>query len=698
MQKNSKFDIRSLALSVVFCVICLIYVIRLVNIQINAEPEEFTGERYTRYETVQAVRGEIYDRNGVKLVSNKYTYDFVFDYAAMSGDRTEQNIHLLQAIYAMQQTGNYDKLIDNGFPLLGTYPNYTYSTEALEADSKIYYRLLKRIAENELEDESPKAKNQLTADYLETFYEEHPECFPGESELVNHYLKKYKLVDSKGKLLFSEEQTDMLLRLRYNMEVSDFSVYNSYVMASDVDKSFILHIKELSLAGADFDIRTQRVYEYPGYASHILGRTGKILAEDWEHYKELGYEMNDTVGLDGCEYAFENYLRGVDGVKVIVEDAQGNIISEKIETEPVPGQDVYLTIDINLQIAAEDGLEENVKKYTASKSGAIVAIDPGTGQLLALASYPTYNLATFNADYNDIIANEASPLLNRALEGLYAPGSTFKLGMTAAGIDNEHISTKELLECEGVYTRFSGHQPKCWIYNSATGIKNHGLINATEAIAVSCNCYFYELGWRMGIEQMNTYCTLLGLGQSTGVELFEKLGTLAGPEYREQSGGVAWTAGDTIMAAIGQSENSFTPIQLTTYVSTLLNGGTRYAATLLLKTSSFSEGGDSFVNTSEILSQVNISDEALTTVKRGMKQMVQDSATVSRYMKNVPVTVMGKTGTAELGGSERENGLFVCAAPYDNPEIVITSVIEHAGGGSYAALAAARILEAYNFD
>ncbi len=698
MRKNNKFDIRSLALSVVFCVICIIYAIRLINIQINAEPEQYTGERYTRRETIQAVRGEIYDRNGVKLVSNRYTYDFVFDYAAMSGDRTEQNIHLLQAIYAMQETGNYDKLTDNGFPFLGTYPNYTYSTEALESDSNIYYRLLKRIAENELEDESPKAKNQLTADYLETFYEEHPECFPGESELVNHYLKKYKLIDSKGNLVFSEEQTDLLLRLRYNMEVSDFSVYNSYVMASDVDKEFILYIKELSLAGADFDIRTQRVYEYPGYASHILGRTSPILAENWEYYKELGYEMNDTVGLDGCEYAFENYLRGVDGVKVIVEDAQGNIISEKIETEPVPGQDVYLTIDIKLQIAAEEGLEENIKKYTASKSGAIVAMDPGTGQLLALASYPTYNLATFNADYNDIIANEASPLLNRALEGLYAPGSTFKLGMTAAGIDNEHISSDELLECEGVYTRFSGHQPKCWIYNSATGIRNHGLINATEAISVSCNCYFYELGWRMGIEQMNTYCALLGLGQSTGIELPEKLGTLAGPEYREQSGGVAWTAGDTIMAAIGQSENSFTPIQLASYVSTLLNGGTRYAATLLLKTSSFSEGGDSFLNTSKVLSQVNISTEALTTVKRGMKKMVEDSATVSRYMKNVPVTVIGKTGTAELGGSERENGLFVCAAPYDKPEIVITSVIEHAGGGSYAALAAARVLEAYNFD
>lgn len=698
MQKNNKFHTRSIALSVVFAVVCLIYVIRLVNIRINAEPEEDTGEYYERRETVQAVRGEIYDRNGKKLVSNSYTYDFVFDYAAMSGDRAQQNIHLLQAIYAMQSTGNYDKLTDGGFPFAGAYPNYSYTAEALSADTNTYYRLLKRIAENELEDESPKAKDQLTADYLEEFYASHPEAFPTESEIIEHYLKKYALVDSKGAPVHSDGQTDMLLRLRYNMELADFSVYNSYVMAADVDKDFILYVKELCLPGADFEIRTSRVYEYPGYASHILGRMGKIYAENWEYYKELGYEMNDTVGIDGCEFAFESYLRGIDGVRLIIEDADGNIISQKMETEPKPGQDIYLTIDIDLQIAAEDGLEENVKKYASSESGALVAMDPNTGELLAVASYPTYDLSTFSTDYKDLASNPASPLLDRALEGLYAPGSTFKLGMTALGIDGEYVSRGELLECEGVYTRFSGHQPKCWIYNSATGVGNHGLINASQAIAVSCNCYFYELGWRMGIDKMNTYCTLLGLGQKTGVELPEKLGTLAGPEYREQSGGVAWTAGDTILAAIGQAENSFTPIQLSTYVSTILNGGTRYAARLLYKTSSFSEGGDSYVKPCEVLQQISISDEALLTVKRGMKQMVEDSATVSKYMKNVPVTVIGKTGTAELGGSERENGLFVCAAPYDSPEIVITSVIEHAGGGSYAALAAARVLEAYEFD
>lgn len=697
MKSKDKFASRNIILSVVFAVVCLIYLIRLVNIRINAEPKIFSGEYYKRYKTVQAVRGEIYDRNGKKLVSNKYTYNFIFDYAAMAGTRAEQNKHLLQSVYALESTGNGDKLSFDDFPFSGTYPNYTYSAEALEAESKIYYRLLKRIAENELEDETPKAKNKLTADYLEEFYKDNPQSFPKESEIISFYLKRYGLVDKDGKAIYTNEQIDTLLRLRYSMEVADFSIYNSYTMASDVDKSFILYIEELNLPGADFEIETSRVYEYPGYASHILGRTGQIYAEDWEYYKNLGYNMSDIVGIDGCEYAFENYLRGVDGVMLVIEDKYGNIVSQQMETDPIPGQDVYLTIDIELQIAAEDGLKENVRKYASSNSGAITAMNPNTGEVLALASYPTYDLSTFNENYSDLAANSASPLLNRALEGLYTPGSTFKLGMTALGIDGEHVTSSELLKCEGVYTRFSGHQPKCWIYNSATGIGNHGLINASEAICVSCNCYFYELGWRIGISKMNNFCSKLGLGEYTGIELSEKKGILAGPEYREESGGVAWTAGDTILAAIGQAENTFTPIQMSSYVSTIMNGGTRYAASLLLKTSSFSEGGDSFVNTSTILDTVDISDDALSTIKRGMKQMVENSSSVSQYMKNVPVTVCGKTGTAELGGTARENGLFVCAAPYDKPQIVVTSVIEHAGSGSAAAYSAAKVLEAYNF-
>lgn len=683
MRKNRKFEARSIAMSAIFALVCIMYIIRLVNIKINAEPENETGEYYQRRETIQTQRGEIYDRNGKKLVSNKYTYNFVFDYAAMSGDKTEQNVHLLQAVYAMQNMGIYDDSGYEEFPFSGSYPNYSYTTEALSSESNTYYKLLKRIAENELEDESPKAKNQLTADYLEEFYEQNPGAFPKESEIINFYLERYKLVNSKGELTFDEEQTDLLLRLRYSMEVADFGVYNRYVMASDVDREFILYIEELCLPGADFEKVATRVYEYPGYASHILGRTGKIYAENWEYYKELGYDMDDIVGIDGCEYAFENYLRGVDGVMLITEDKDGNIISKKIEQEPIPGQDIYLTIDIDLQIAAEDGLKATDKSYGYSESGACVAVDPNNGEVLVLASYPTYDLTTFGVDYNDLASDSRSPLLNKALDGLYAPGSTYKLGVTAAAMYTGEITPTTLIECKGVYTDANGHKSDCWIYNSSSAtVAQHGNITASEAICVSCNCFFYRVGEDMGTEKMNAYISQLGFGSNTGIELSEKVGQL------DES--------DAVHAAIGQAQHEVTPIQLASYLSTLINGGTRYSAHLLYKTSSFSESGGTYVKETEILGTVEMSAETLSTIKLGMKRMVENNATVRRNMSDVHATVYGKTGTAEKGTGKVSDGLFVCAAQSgDTPEIVVATVLSAAGTGNYASLASSYVLKAY---
>lgn len=680
MRKDNRFAARSIALSVFFAVVCAIYIIRLVNIEINAEPESASEGYYQRREAIQTLRGEIYDRNGVKLVSNKYTYNFVFDYAAMSADRTEQNRCILSAVSAMRDTGNSDKLKTGDFPFSGEYPNYIYSGEALSPDTNTYYRLLKRIAENELEDESPKAKNQLTASYLEEFYRDNPEAFPTEEEILSFYLKKYELTDPSGALVFSNEQTDMLLRIRYSMEVADFSVYSRYVMAYDVDRAFILYIEELCLPGADFEKSATRVYEYPGYASHILGRTGKIYAENWEYYKNLGYSMDDTVGIDGCEYAFESYLRGIDGVMLVTEDANGNVVSKEVEVEPVPGQDIYLTIDIELQIAAEDGLYESATRYSNSDSGALVAMDPNSGDVLVLASYPTFDLTTFAKDYTDLAQSSSAPLLNKALDGLYAPGSTFKLGMTAAGIYGGDITAQTLLDCEGTFTDANGFVSDCWIHNSSGG--KHGSITASTAICVSCNCFFYKLGEQMGTEKINAYCSQLGFGQKTGIELSEKLGQL------DES--------DAVHAAIGQAQHEVTPIQLASYVCTLMNGGTRYSAHLLYKTSSFSEGGDLYIKQSQILNEVELSSSTISTIRLGMKQMVENNATVSAYMKNVPATVYGKTGTSERGVGRISDGLFVCAAQGDEDvDIVVASVLSGSGSGNYAAWAASDVLEAY---
>ena len=693
--KYSKTSLRVIFIAVVFAIISIVYVVRMINVIVNAEPHQEYVYTYERRVPIQAVRGEIYDRNGKKLIYNKYTYDLIFDYDAMAASQLDRNYAILQAVYALQSTDNLDKRTESSFPFDNKYPNYTYSVSAKDTSSNLYYRLLKRIAENELESDGEVPKNSLTASYLEQFYQKNPSLFPTEAEIVDFYLQKYKLnsTASDGTPLFTDSEIDLILRVRYDMEVADFSIYNRYVMAKDVDLSFISYVKELCIVGADFSVEVEREYAYPEYAAHILGRTGKIPAEKWDYYSSLGYEMNDTVGISGCEYAFEEYLRGEDGVRVIVEDKNGNIVDSRVEKEAVSGKDIYLTIDIDLQIAAEDGLELSVKALSKATAGAFTAIDPNNGEILALASYPSYNIASFNENYSALVSDPANPLYNRALDGLYAPGSTFKIGMVAAGITNGTVSSSTKINCSGRYTYYSDYQPKCWIYPG-----QHGSINSTQALTVSCNCYFYELGRLMGIDKMNQYCESYGLGQSTGIELGEKLGILAGPSYREEHGLDPWSAGNTISAAIGQSDNNFTPLQLSVYVSTVLNGGSRYSAHLLREVREYGQDAPIYFNEGSLLSKIYLSHEAISSVKEGMKTMVEQSSYVSNQMKNLPVTVGGKTGTAQLGGSETENGIFVCAAPYDNPEIVISSVVEHAGGGSYAAIAAAQVLEEYYSD
>ena len=692
MSKN-KFYIRVFCVLTVFVLICAIFVIRMINICTTADPNKITTGTYERREPISAVRGEIYDRNGKKLVGNTYSYDFKLDYDAMAATQLLRNGDILKILDALDSLGA--QIQDSGsFPFDGVYPNYTYSEEARDTDSTVYYRLLKRIAENELETDSEKPKNELTVSYLADFYAKNPDKFPSASELVEWYVTRYSMIDEEGKPLFSNEEIDKLLRVRYDMEVSDFSIYNRYTVCEDVSSSFIAYIEELSIPGTVFEIQTGREYLYPGYASHILGQVGNIPAERWEEYKAQGYNMDDIVGLSGCELAFENYLRGEDGVRVVVEDSNGNIIDSRIEKEAVAGHDVYLTIDIDLQIAAEDGLAQNVAIIGDAQAGALSAVDPKTGEVLVLASYPTYDLSTYNQDYNDLIKDKANPLYNRVLNGVYTPGSTFKVGMVAAGINNGTVKSSTYLRCDGIYTYYDDYQPKCWCYPSS-----HGNVNAMYALQVSCNCYFYELGRVMGIETMNQYCKAYGLGESTGIELPEKTGILAGPQHDD-----AWRGGDTIQAAIGQSENNFTPLQIANYIATVTGDGTRYSLHLLKEVREYGENGKVvFKSQSEIVSKIDLSQDALYAARQGMKQMATYDYAVSLYMGDLPVTVGGKTGTAERGPGKNDNRLFVCTAPYNDPEIVISVVIEptdevpkdNAHGSSYACVAASYVLNEY---
>ncbi|MCQ2428769.1 MAG: hypothetical protein MJ192_00415 [Clostridia bacterium] len=700
--------IRLYGLGAAFLLVCLVYVIRLGVLQLNSE--NIRGHKQdgttTRTEIVQAVRGEIYDRNGTPIVTNRYVYDLTFDYAVMPKDMITFDRAILDALSIVTSRGEAGRLCNDRYPFEGVYPYLEYSVGVGLPDTKERATLAAVLESTGVRATAIKrirVNKGVGRDKAEAMFDADPLQYVTAQQLTAYFEDKYELTaEVDGERVFSDEQIDRLLRVLWGMAATGFSKANDYILASDVSMDTITCVREWGVPGSSFRLTAKRVYAYPGYASHILGQTGPIYAEDWPAYKELGYNMNATVGISGVEAAFESILHGQDGIRVIVEDRSGRIVDEYWKTEPVAGQDVYLTIDIDVQIAAENALAENVNYIRSSfnrtdcKSGAAVAVDPKTGEILAIASYPTYDLSTFNEQYNSLAANDALPLYNRALSGQYAPGSTFKPGVAVAAMTEGVLTPDTLLDCDGVYTYYQSYQPDCWIYNSTTSaVHKHGAITVREAVRVSCNCFFYETGRRLGITLMNRYCKLYGLGEHTGIELPESTGILAGPAYRELSHGVDWQPTDTIAAAIGQSENVFTPLQLGMYISTIVNGGTRYEAHLLSRVRDFTTRQDVLVKAPAVVDSMQIDQVYLNEIITGMEQVVTDTASISRYLTNVPVTVAGKTGTAQTGGKLTDNGLFVCCAPSRDPDIVVVSVIERAGGGSYAAMTSCRILEAY---
>lgn len=711
-RRFSKAGRRVFILGGVFCVCLVALIIRMATLDlspghIRPTPPPDTTERT---EIIQAVRGQIYDRNGEPLVTNEYTYRIVLDNAAMAGDVATRCRDILRVYGALVSEGLLGKMTDTdtAFPFSGIYPDYYLRESALAggAGSPAYDALTTVLSETGLRTaavQKLRKERGMTMDDARAAYDADPLSYTPPGSVLDWFVNKYGLTDvdeSDGKRVYTDAEVDRLLRILWDMTRQGFSNANDYVLTGGVDMDAVTRMCEYGINGLTYSTGVTRVYTYPGYASHILGEVGPIYAEDWPTYKELGYNMNATVGISGVEKAFETYLHGQDGLAVIEEDADGRVVNRYVKKEPVAGKDVYLTIDIRLQIAAEDGLSQNVAYVRSTlghndcRGGACVAVNPNNGEILALASYPTFNLATFHADYETLSQDRDLPLYNRALNGLYAPGSTFKLGMSAAALTEGVINRNTLILCDGKYTYYKSYQPTCWIYTSTTqSTHKHGSINVVEAIRVSCNCFFYETGRLLGIDRMNRYMYAWGLGNSTGIELPESEGILAGPAYRETSHGVTWQPTDTIAAAIGQSENAFTPLQLAMYTSAVTTGGTRYRATLLSRVADFATGESVLVSAPVALESVPLSASVTDTVLTGMEQMVSTSSYAAPYFSQLPVRIGGKTGTAQTGVTE--NGLFVCIAPSRNPEIAVCAVLERAGGGSYSIPTCSAVLKAY---
>ncbi len=685
--RRSNDLIRYIVLGAGFVLLSIVYVLMFINLQVSgqdyysmATPSGYT----TRTEKIQAHRGEIYDRNGNKLVANEYTYDLRLDYGSMPKGSAARNEVLVSLMDALESTGQTEKLSAYKYTPLDietlTYGvEFSFNEEFFTyAKASKYHTLIKEL----------NVKDDATAE-----------------EEAAVLMKRYALVDSDGNLVYSPELTAKLFCYRLDFDMVDFSTANPYTFAKDISLELIALVEESSVRGYSVFCNYSRTYLYPGYASHILGRIGKISAGQVDYYTEQGYPLDAIVGTSGVEAAFERYLRGVDGEITVTEDAAGNIIKTEVTKEPVAGQDVYLTIDINMQIVSEDALHDNIlfvkqeAEYNGgehdgedAEAGALTAVDPDTGEVLVLASYPTYDLSTFLQDITYLNEDKTSPLLNRALDGIYQPGSTFKPGVAVAAMDAGIISPNTYIETKGKYEFYEGYQPRCWLYLMYN--QTHGSIDVTEAIQESCNYFFYEVGRLLTIETLDKYMKEFGLGEPTGIELSEKTGVLAGPDYRNENGLNSWNPGDTLQAAIGQSDHLFSPLQISTYISTLVNDGVRYSAHILKEVRPFGESEPTVVRRPEVLNAMDVSAEYCEVVRNAMKDVVENGS-ASEVFEDYPITIGGKTGTAQVSKNKSDNAIFTAFAPFDDPELVVTCVIEQGNTGSNAGVAVKGLFDYY---
>lgn len=514
-----------------------------------------------------------------------------------------------------------------------------------------------------------------------------------EYEDLSHLYKKYNIDDS-----FTQEEKELLAGVRSDMEKSGFSVSEPYALCDDLSYELVTVFKENSAYFKNIKIyeRPKREYLYPETAVHILGRTGKISKEELEEPENEGADKNDYIGKQGAEKAFQKYLKGTDGIKSYEENLKLKNSGFINSVDAVPGDAVMLTIDLDLQIATEEALKkasQNISKTEniQTNGGAAVAIDVNSGEILASASYPAYNIASFSNDYKKLSENKALPMFNRSFQGLYEPGSTFKPITAIAAIDNNNLEPEEKIKTLGKY-EYKNHTFLCNTYKKEG--KTHGTINVADALAVSCNYFFFEAGKRCGIEKISETAESFGLGDVTGVEFLkeEAKGKIATPELRKNNGGT-WYPGDTLQAAIGQSDNLFTPLALANYGAALANGGTVYKTSILKAVKSYGTNEIIIENEPKINGYAKASNEALSVVKEGMLKVCQKGGTAGAVFQDFPVSVCAKTGSAEVNGGT--NGIFLCYAPAENPQIAVSVVLEKGGSGVNAAKVAKEILLSY---
>lgn len=638
----------------------VVIILRLFVLQIykGQAYRETLDARLSLSTQLPAPRGEILDRYGRPLVTNRTGYFVVLE--KQNRTEKERNDSVLNLVQVLKKTEGAQEYFDS-LPISFSLPfSFLKTASGQETDAFLQ-------------------KNGFSKE--ETA-----------QAVIDKLCARYKIDEG-----YTPAEKRILAGVRYGMEQEGFSVSSPYTFMEDVSIELVSIIRENASLFPDVSImeRYVREYCYPGLASHVLGRVGKISSEEYADKKEDGYKRNDYLGKQGVEKAFEQYLRGTDGVKAATVEIDGKDMQFAKSSSPIAGNTVMLTLDLDLQKEMEEALASAVSEIQKGNKteygGASVAIDVSSGEILAAASYPTYDITKFQKEYEALANDKAKPMFHRAFAGLYEPGSTFKPVTAIAAIDSGVLGAEETMHTKGEYP-YLDHTFRCHIFR--TKQQTHGIIDIKEALGVSCNYFFYEAGRRTGIEKIVETAEKFGLGSPTGVELSgeEAKGKLASPENRKNSGGT-WYPGDVLQAAIGQSDNLFSPLQLANYAATLANSGINYKVRLCKAVLSGTDRRMLSTPSAEIRHTVGASKEALDAVKDGMINVTTKGGTAYSVFADFGVPVAGKTGSAQV--KDGTNGLFICYAPAEKPQIAVSVVLEHGDSGTKAAQVAKDILKAY---
>ena len=674
-QDERKTAVRRMMLLIAAAAVIIgLYGFRLIFLQlVNGDSFTAQATNTTDYKfTVTAARGDIVDSKGERIASSTTGYNVVLNKLLMGDEDLDTMLQKIVGLLGKNGEGWNDSLLIGQPDAAGHYEFTAASDNATEQ------KALAAMKDN------LGLQQYATAD-----------------DVMEKLVEDYDLAD------FSLYWQRVLSGIHYEMQLQAFSNVNNFVMAENVSEATVATIKEnsLSLPGVEIVETSTRSYEQGTVLPHVLGRVGKITAEKWKvtdengqvtyPLKEKGYNMNDIIGISGLESAYEDELRGKDGVETITRNSDGVIVNTALTTVPEPGHTVQLTIDSEFQKAVDQALAKNVEwiknTYADSKqanAGAVVVIDVKTGGVLAASNYPSFDQNLYAAQYSEYSADENMPLFNRALQGLYTPGSTYKPSVAVAGLDTGLLNRNSTVNCTRVYTYYKDYRPRC-----AQHGHGNGPIDVINAIKWSCNIFFYDVGRRLTSDVYDAYAYKLGLGQRTGVEVSEALGHLT---TKNDSN---YTESLDIQAAIGQGNTAVTPIQLATYAATLANRGTRYR-THFVKAILDSNTGETLEETQpEVMDVVEDKGETFDLVREGMKGVAQTIPALAGY----PYTIACKTGSPQrsegyyVGSTYKHytNAAMIAYGPAEDPEIAIGVVVEYGGAGARTGQLVADIFNAY---